>query len=122
MLFILFVHIKCLSESRSFMFYALYAFCSFCAFLCVKDNIFMCIKTSKRKKVAYLCFVLFMLFVCMKSFRKKQQTALIPSNILLLNSSHYYNIFQSSQFSSMIQYFSIITIFMKISPSINSII
>ena len=52
---------KRLSESR------LFTFCAFCAFLC-----FLC----------FLCF--FVLFVRVKSFRKKKkQTALIPSFILL---------------------------------------
>ena len=38
-------------------------FALFVLFLCVKDNIFMCLKTSKKKKVTCLCFMLYMLFV-----------------------------------------------------------
>ena len=86
-------------------------------------------------KVTYLRFVLFVLFVRVKSFRKKNKTTLIPSFILLLNSSLHHNIFQLSEYFSMVtiffddhnifqlsQYFSIITTFMKISQNINSII
>ena len=46
------------------------AFCAFCAFLWVKDNIFMPIKTSKRKKVVCLTSCAFYAFyafcVCIK--------------------------------------------------------
>ena len=79
--------------------------CAFYAFLCVKqkDNIFMRMKTSKRKKVACLKFFAFYAFcVCIKRlsesrlfdvlcflcvwnlFLRKNKTALISSIILLL--------------------------------------
>ena len=65
-------------------------------------------------KVVYLRFVLFRLFVHVESFRKKNnKTAFIPSNLILLNSFHYHNTFESSQ------YFSVITIFFNYHSFLN---
>ena len=62
-------------------FYAFCAFHTFCAFYAPK-------KKYKKKKVACMRFVLFMLFVCVKFSRKKKtkrfKITLIPSFTILL--------------------------------------
>ena len=118
------------------MFYTLYAFYAFCTYKKhLSESCFLCflyfwVKVACLRffmlfmffvlfvrikiiwaKVAYLRLVLFVVFMRVKSFCKKNKTTLIPSFIILLISSitkiffNHHNIFQSSQ------YFSIITIF-----------
>ena len=93
----------------------------FCLLICVFVLLLGCVFVLLVLFVLLEFLVLFVPFARAKSFRKKQNkefiTALITSFILLLNLSYYKheffdhdNLFQSLQFFSLFQSFSIITI------------